>query len=63
MVGNQIVCDDCPGIVWKPVKTGEQIDWASTLRSGSRVSPRFRAPAASIAARPVSRANDHFPAV
>jgi hypothetical protein len=32
MVGNQIVSDDCPGIVWKPVTKRGQIDRASTLR-------------------------------
>jgi hypothetical protein len=32
MVRNRIVSDDCPGITWKPVMAGGQIDRASTLR-------------------------------
>jgi hypothetical protein len=32
MVRNRIVSDDCPGIAWKPVMAGDQIDRASTLR-------------------------------
>jgi hypothetical protein len=32
MVRNRIVSDDCPGIAWKPVMAGGQIDRASTLR-------------------------------
>jgi hypothetical protein len=29
---NRIVSDDCPGVTWKPVVTGGQIDRARTLR-------------------------------
>jgi hypothetical protein len=32
MVRNRIVSDDCPGVAWKPVTTGGQIDWSRTLR-------------------------------
>jgi hypothetical protein len=32
MVRNRIVADDFPGVTWKPVVTGGQIDRARTLR-------------------------------
>jgi hypothetical protein len=32
MVRNRIISNDCPGVTWKPVITGGQIDWARTLR-------------------------------
>jgi hypothetical protein len=32
IVRNRIVSDDCPGVAWKPVMTGGQIDRTRTLR-------------------------------
>jgi hypothetical protein len=32
MVRNRIVSEDCPGVTWKPVMMGGQIDRARTLR-------------------------------
>jgi hypothetical protein len=36
MVRNRIISEDCPGVTWKPVTTGGQIDWARTLRRAIR---------------------------
>jgi hypothetical protein len=32
MVRNRIVSEDCPGVTWKPVIMGGQIDRSRTLR-------------------------------
>jgi hypothetical protein len=32
IVRNRIVSDDCPGVTWRPVMAGGQIDRARTLR-------------------------------
>jgi hypothetical protein len=41
MVGHRIVCDDCPGVAWKPMMARGQIDRVSTLREVIRERREF----------------------